>query len=111
LARGDKKALERAEAAKEAKKQGDAAAAELEDAMSGPGTKEAKVFASLKGKTPEQIEAIKQAYKERTGHDLEEDLTSELSDLDLKEARALLSGDPVRARVAALQNAMSGLND
>jgi hypothetical protein len=109
----EKRKQDEAVAAEKAKKEEFArktqgAANELFDAMDGWGTNEKKVFAALRGKTPEEMQAIKDAYKARTGRSLDADLTAEMSGNDLKEAKALLSQDPVQSRVAALQNAMQG---
>ncbi|MBL0213629.1 MAG: hypothetical protein IPQ07_07090 [Myxococcales bacterium] len=84
------------------------AADELFKAMDGWGTDEKKVFATLQGKSPEEIQAIKAAYEARTHRSLDADLTSEMSGAELKEAKALLAQDPVQSKVAALQNAMEG---
>ena len=103
--RGDKRVA--AEKAAFAKKT-EGAANELFAAMDGWGTDEKKIFAALRGKSAEEIKAIKAAYHAKTKRSLEADLTAELSGNDLKEAKALLSQDPVQQKVAALQNAMQG---
>ena len=84
------------------------AADELFKAMDGWGTDEKAVFNALKGKTPEEIAAIKEAYQKKTGRSLDKDLADEMSGTDLKEAKALLSPDPVQQAVASLQNATEG---
>ncbi|MDX2087538.1 MAG: annexin [Kofleriaceae bacterium] len=89
-------------------KKAQGAANELFAAMDGWGTDENKIFATLRGKSAEEIKAIKAAYQAKTKRSLEADLTDELSGNDLKEAKALLSADPVQQKVAALQNAMEG---
>ncbi|MBA3452341.1 MAG: hypothetical protein H0T42_04510, partial [Deltaproteobacteria bacterium] len=74
------------------------------------GTDEAAVSNALKGKTPGEIEAIKIAFKEHSGgKDLDDVLEEEMEGTALKEAKALMSGDPVQAAVAQLHNASAGL--
>ncbi|HVK89637.1 MAG TPA: hypothetical protein VM513_36190 [Kofleriaceae bacterium] len=109
----EKRQQEAAAAAERAKKEElqrrtAGAADELFQAMDGWGTDEKKVMRALQGKSPEEMAAIKAAYQARTGRSLESDLTSEMGGNDLKEAKALLSQDPVQSRVAALQSAMQG---
>ena len=89
----------------EAKTKG--AADALFKAMDGWGTDEKAIMGALKGKTPEEIAAIKKAYEEKTGRSLDKDLASEMDGNDLKEAKALMSDDPVQKAVAELQNSVS----
>jgi hypothetical protein len=71
---------------------------------------ETRVLDSLRGKTPEQIAAIKAAFKQATAKDLDAALVDSgaLDKDELKEAKAHLSGDPVQQAVAVLQNGAAG---
>ncbi|MGN6110663.1 MAG: hypothetical protein ACTHU0_36510 [Kofleriaceae bacterium] len=80
------------------------AAAKLDEAMDGWGTDEAAIYNALRGKSPEEVKAIKEAYKAKTGKDLEASLKDELSGDELREASSHLSGDPVQAAVGELRN-------
>ena len=84
-------------------------AAELKGAMETlTGTDEDKIHELLKGKSPTEVQAIK-AHFAAQGCDLETELESEMSGDDLNEAKAKLSGDPVQAAVATLENATDGI--
>jgi len=85
-------------------------AAQLGEAMSGMGTDETAIHDALRGKTPEEIEAIKAEYAaQNDGADLGADLGDELSGEDLAEAEAYMEADPVKSATVALQNAASGM--
>ena len=79
-------------------------AAALDKAMAGLGTDENAIRLALKNRTPEEIRAIKEAYKERTGRDLDADLADELSGDELTEAKANLNGDKVQAALSRIQS-------
>lgn len=83
--------------------------ADLRAAMEGLGTNEAGVHSTLKGKSPEQLEAIGQKYQEQTGRTLEADLRGDLSGTDLTRALAAAGGDSAGADAAELRQAMDGL--
>ncbi|MGE5184215.1 MAG: annexin, partial [Acidobacteriota bacterium] len=86
-----------------------ATSATLARAMEGWGTNEKAIMDSLRGKSKEEITAIRAEYKKQTGNDLDGDLKGDLSGKDLKEAQAYMSGDPVKSAVAALQNSQGGI--
>ncbi|MFP2896791.1 hypothetical protein [Corallococcus sp. 4LFB] len=96
-----------------------AAAVELNDAMEGTflgtglGTDEAAILTLLRGKTPEQIEAIKKAYKQKYGKDLVAQMDDELRSGALKthdvdEMHALVEGRTEDARAIEMDRAMRG---
>ncbi|RKH12574.1 hypothetical protein D7V97_08015 [Corallococcus sp. CA053C] len=96
-----------------------AAAVELDDAMEGTffgtgwGTDESAILTLLRGKTPEQIDAIKKAYKEKYGRDLVEKMDDELRSgsfhtHDADEMHALVEGRTEDARAIELDRAMRG---
>lgn len=96
-----------------------AAAVELDDAMEGTflgtglGTDENAILTLLRSKTPEQIEAIKKAYKEKYGRDLVTKMDDELRSGALKthdvdEMHALVEGRTEDARAIELDRAMRG---
>ncbi|RYE76492.1 MAG: hypothetical protein EOO74_08350, partial [Myxococcales bacterium] len=96
-----------------------AAAVELDEAMEGTflgtglGTDEAAILTLLRGKTPEQIDAIKKAYKAKYGRDLVEKMDDELRSGSLKthdadEMHALVEGRTEDARAIELDRAMRG---
>ncbi|RYZ43625.1 MAG: hypothetical protein EOO71_02685 [Myxococcaceae bacterium] len=96
-----------------------AAAVELDDAMHGTflgtglGTDEAAILTLLRGKTPEQVDAIKKAYKAKYGKDLVEQMDDELRSGSLKthdadEMHALVEGRTEDARAIELDRAMRG---
>ena len=81
-------------------------------AVDGWGTDEDAIMKALAGKNPEEIAAIKKEYADHyNGRNLDDDLQSELSGDDLKEAQAHLSGDRATAAVEALSNSIGVFND
>ena len=86
------------------------AADDLNEAMEGWGTDEAGVYAALKSVGDDKIKmrAIKAAYKQKTGKDLDDDLEDEMDGTELRRAKAIESQDPVRVAVAELEDAKSG---
>ncbi|MGE5182891.1 MAG: hypothetical protein ACM31C_12545 [Acidobacteriota bacterium] len=67
------------------------------------------ILDQLRGKSPEEIAAIKRSYAEqKPGHDLDADLAKHLDGKDLQEAKASETGDTVGAAVAAIKNAETG---
>ena len=66
-------------------------ALQLQEAMSGLGTDESAIFSALTGRTPDEREAIKKAFSQRTRHELQAELEDELSGSDLVRALALLN--------------------
>ncbi len=89
-----------------------AAVTELYQAMHGGltgwGTDEDAIMRVMRGKSPEEIEAIKRKYKQLHGEDLESEFKSEMSSHDLGKANALLDGDTAKADAIALDQAMRG---
>ncbi|MGH7391045.1 MAG: eCIS core domain-containing protein [Candidatus Rokuibacteriota bacterium] len=69
----------------------DVVAAQLDQAIRGPGTDESAIFAALTGRTEAERRAIKEAYTRLTNRALEADLRDELSDAELTEALMLLN--------------------
>ncbi|HZH03889.1 MAG TPA: hypothetical protein VEY30_08905, partial [Myxococcaceae bacterium] len=93
------------------------AVVELDEAMkggwTGAGTDEDKIFEILESKTPEQLEAIKRAYKARYGRDLVATMHGELDDLlsthhDAARMHALDEGRKDDARAVEADQAMRG---
>jgi hypothetical protein len=85
------------------------AVAKLRGATDRWDTDEKGIYEALKGKTPEEIEAIKQVWNQNHGPPgLDEVLEKEMSGTELKEAKAMMSDDPVRKAVASLHNATDG---
>lgn len=74
--------------------------------MFGAGTEEERLLDALKGKTPEQITALKAEYKDHYDRDLTEDIDDELSGTDFTQATALLKGDQAAGDAANLYRAM-----
>ncbi len=73
------------------------------------GSDRSAILDTLRGKTPEEVAAIKRMYAEHhVGHDLDADLAKNLSGKDLAEAKASMSGDPVATAVASIKNAETG---
>lgn len=90
---------------------GDSAAADaatIAEAVDGLGTDEKAIKNALRGKTPEELEAIKAAYKAKYGVDLVADLRDDMSGAELENALALADGDPDKADAADLEDAMAG---
>ncbi|RKG76187.1 hypothetical protein D7W79_18390 [Corallococcus exercitus] len=96
-----------------------AAAVELDDAMEGTffgtgwGTDEDAILNLLRGKTQEQIEAIKKAYQAKYGRDLVTKMDDELRSGALKthdvdEMHALVEGRTEDARAIEMDRAMRG---
>nr|WP_253906042.1 hypothetical protein [Corallococcus exiguus] len=79
----------------------------------GWGTDEAAILTLLRGKTPEQIEAIKKAYQQKYGKDLVVQMDDELRSGALKthdvdEMHALVEGRTEDARAIEMDRAMRG---
>jgi len=77
----------------------------------GPGTDEAELLKHLRGKSPAEIAALRDAYRERYGRDLVEHIKGELLDgvssrYQWEEALALLENRPADAEAAALRGSM-----
>jgi len=97
-----------------------AVAVQLDQAMHGTwgglgvGTDEDTIFAALRNKSPSEIAAIKKAYKEKYGKELQGQLEGELNDWfvrgthDVDRMNALLSSDSESADAIALDQAMHG---
>ncbi|MCT7966857.1 DUF4157 domain-containing protein [Laspinema sp. D1] len=83
----------------------------LYKAMEGWGTDEKTIMNTLRGKSLQQIEAIKRVYLDHYGRSLEHDLKDELSGKDLKEALAYLRADAAESAAKGLENSLSWLND
>jgi hypothetical protein len=66
----------------------------LEYAMDGVGTDEGMIRATLQGKSPEQIQEIRDAFRARTGRDLDADLADENSGRDGFEITQMMQGEP-----------------
>ncbi|WP_342375306.1 annexin [Myxococcus stipitatus] len=88
-------------------------AASLYDAMEGGvtgwGTDEDKIFKTLEGKTPEQINLIRKGYKDHYGKDMDSVIRDELSGADEKHAMALLQGDPAKSAAVQVQAELDGV--
>ncbi len=74
--------------------------------MFGAGTDEERLLDALKGKTPEQITALKAEYKDHYNRNLSADVKDELGGVDLTQANALLKGDQAAGDAANLYRAM-----
>jgi hypothetical protein len=94
--------------AAEATRMADTVAEQLDDAMRGLGTDETAIYAALTGRTPSELQAIKDAYQKRTGHTLEADIRDEMSGSELTQALMLLN-QGVLAPEDELYLAMEGL--
>ncbi len=89
-------------------KSAEADAAALKEAMSGFGTDEDALRNTLRGKTPEELEAIKAEYKRMYGVELKEDIDDDADDAEQDNLTALADGDTDKADAAELEDAMSG---
>lgn len=76
-------------------------AMKLHEAIDGAGTDEQALRDVLGGKTPEQLQAISSAYRERYGVDLREDLRGDLSGDDADEILNLLNAPAANGAGAA----------
>lgn len=97
-----------ATSAAEATRLADMIAAQLDDAMRGLGTDETAIYGALTGRTTAELQAIKDAYRRRTGRELEADLRDELSGSELTRALRLLN-QGMLAPEDELYLAMAGL--
>lgn len=98
----------------------EAVAVQLDQAMHGTmlgtglGTDEDTIFAALRNKSPSEIAAIKKAYKEKYGKELQGQLEGELNDWfvrgthDVDRMNALLDSDSESADMIAIDQAMHG---
>jgi hypothetical protein len=97
-----------------------AVATELDQAMHGNwnglniGVDQDTIFKALRGKSPGEIEAIKKAYREKYGKELQTQLDSELDHWyvsgthDVDRARALMASDTLAADAIGIDKAMHG---
>jgi hypothetical protein len=99
--------MERAKALMEGKA-AEADAALIKEAVAGLGTDEDAIRNALRGKTPEELEAIKAEYKRMYGVELKADLSDDMEDAELDNAVALADGDVDKADAAELEDSMSG---
>jgi hypothetical protein len=83
-------------------------AAQLDDAMSGWGTDEDKIFAALSGVSRAELAQVEAEYAKRTKKNLRRELLGELSDSDFKKI-AVYRPAGVEAIAEQLRGAMSGL--
>ncbi|GIJ43704.1 hypothetical protein Val02_05900 [Virgisporangium aliadipatigenens] len=81
---------------------------DVRGSVKGVGTDEGRLFKALAGRTPIQIAALRKAYQAVYDRDMDDDIDSDVSGSEQERADALLSGDPVIAAVATLNDAMSG---
>ena len=77
--------------------------------LTGWGTDEKSLFKTLEGKTPEQLNSLRAAYKDHYKKDLDADIKSELSGTDLTRAEALFKGNENASSADALKTAMKGM--
>jgi hypothetical protein len=86
---------------------GDAIA--LHDAIAGPGTDEAAIFAVLANKSAVEAEAIRAEYLRRYGETLDDAIRGDMDPgNDRDRSMALLNGDPDTANAIAIDEAMRG---
>ncbi len=83
-----------------------------EGGLTGWGTDEEAIFKTLEGKSPEQLNLLRKAYKDHYGKDMDEVVTGELDDDDreLKRGQALLKGDAGSAAEAEAAHIASEMN-
>ncbi|RKH67092.1 hypothetical protein D7W81_14415 [Corallococcus aberystwythensis] len=77
--------------------------------VTGWGTDEDKIFQTLEGKTPEQVNLIRQAYKDHYNKDLDAKLQDELGGDDWKRAEAMLKGDTAKNDAVVIQSELDGV--
>ena len=102
--------LERAKALMEGKA-AEADAATIKEAIAGMGTDEQAIRDALRGKSPEELEAIKAEYKRMYGVELKTDISGDMEDAEVDNALALADGDVDKADAAELEDAMDGRRD
>lgn len=83
---------------------------DIRSSIRGWGTEEAELFAALKRRTPEQVEAMRQYYRSIYDRDMESDIEGDLSGSEEDRAQAALNSDFVGDDVATLHYAMKGNN-
>lgn len=84
------------------------AVSQLNSAIDGLGTAEAKCYAALQGKSTVELRLIKQLYKGRFGETLELSVEGDFSYAELDKMHALLIVDHIGVAAADAQMAMSG---
>ncbi|MBL9038797.1 MAG: hypothetical protein JNG84_09805 [Archangium sp.] len=77
--------------------------AAMHTGLVGAGTNETAIFEVLERANPVHLDAVKAQYKAHYGRDLDNDLKKDLSGVEQRRARALLSGDVVGAAVEVLR--------
>ncbi len=94
-------------------KKADREAAALYGAMKGGvtgwGTDEKKVFKTLEGKSPKQVEMIRKSYKDHYGKDLDKVVRSEMSGSDWKQAEALLKSEGAKSDAVKIKKEIDGV--
>lgn len=84
--------------------------AAMNGGVTGLGTDEAAIHATLRNVPPEHVPALRRAYADRyPGRSLDADLKSELSGLDLARAQAALAGKRDEADAIGLEQALGGI--
>ena len=77
--------------------------------LTGWGTEEAQLLASLRDLSPVETQLLKEVYANRFNVKLEDDIASELSGAHLEQAQAALKGDRAFESATALHRAMDGV--
>ena len=83
----------------------------MEGGMFGLGTDEEAIMKTLRGKSKDEIELLKQNYKDHYGKDLTSQLRGELNDKEFAQASNLMKGETSKADARKLQEATTGLTD
>ncbi|HEY6141020.1 MAG TPA: DUF4157 domain-containing protein [Thermoanaerobaculia bacterium] len=85
------------------------AANQIQIAVSGPGTDESAIYATLTGRSETELREIERRYKLLTGEEMVARLRDELSDSEFEQVQSLLHPGTTPERVArALREAMEG---
>lgn len=89
----------------------DRAAAKISEAIGTVTDDEQAIIDALKGKTPAEVEAIRQAYQDRYGRDLDADVIDACDDVfdsnaQLDQVKHLLKGERLEAEASRLQDAL-----
>ncbi|MCA9792806.1 MAG: hypothetical protein KC910_13460, partial [Candidatus Eremiobacteraeota bacterium] len=83
----------------------------MKGGLTGLGTDEEAIFKALKGKSPEEIKALKENYRDHYDRDLMKDLKDELGSKDMQRVESLMKGEDSKADALKIRDATSGLTD
>lgn len=92
-------------------KQADADAVAIWEATDGPGTDEAAIFETLRGKSKAELKALETSFKEHYGRSIQDQIRRDMGGMDREIALRHLAGDHVEANAMAIDRGLGAIWD